>query len=66
MDTKDLRIAKMNALGHAVKLLEMTRSTSVEAIDLRALVDTAEKLTAWIMIAECKYLPKISKEKETK
>lgn len=66
MDTKDLRIAKMNALGHAVRLLEMRRSDSNDPIDLKELVDVADKLTAWIMIPTCNYLPKINKEKETK
>lgn len=66
MDTKDLRIAKMNALGHAVKLLEMRRYGAGDPIDLKELVDVADKLTAWIMIPSCNYLPKISKEKETK
>jgi len=58
MDLKDMRIEKMNALTHAVKLIEMSRAASgdMSKIELSKVVDIADRLTAWILSPESKYL----------
>lgn len=61
IDTKSLNIAKMSALDKAINILKHANPGG-EQLDPRDVVELAEKLTAWILNPELKYVRSGTKE----
>lgn len=54
IDARDIKIAKMNALAHIVNLALHNNKT--DKVELKDIVDEAEKLLAWILNPNLKYV----------
>lgn len=54
IDARDIKIAKMNALAHVVNLA--LHNNKANKVELKDIVDEAEKLLAWILNPNLKYI----------
>ena len=61
LDAKSIQISKMNCLAHAVALL-IHNNDDTEAINLKDVVETAERLTSWVLNPRLKYVTENAKE----